>query len=316
MESDESDGDTLSTRDAFELVGNETRAEILRVLSEARDGGLPPALSFSELRERIGTEPRSSQFNYHLDRLVGAFLEDRSAESAQPVEAFVTADEGYALRPTGTFLTRLVTATSTPSAAESERIEPFDAAFDCHFCASTVRADYRNTTFRLQCPGCEHLYAYTLTPPGVVAGDPGEAELLDRASAYLRRKYTTFARGSCPLCANGVAPEVVSPEAINWPGSERLEALVRRVCDHCGNTNYALVGTELLDDAELVAFCRRHGLDVSGRRLWEVPFALTDRHTDVVDDDPWRAVLSVTLENATLRLRVDDELTVVERTRE
>lgn len=309
MSGPESEG--VTSREAFDLVGNETRAEILRVLSEERGGELPPSLTFSDLRERVAPDTRSSQFSYHLDRLVGTFVEDRSEGSAQPRDEFVTESVGYALRPSGTFLTRLVTAMGVPDDAPAE-VEPFGTDVSCHFCGTDVEASYRNWTFELTCPGCGHLYIYTLTPPGLVADDPDKAELLDRAAAYLRRKYTTFARGSCPLCANGVDPEFVSPADINWPGADRLSTLVRRHCGHCGNLNYALLGTELLRDSRLVAFCRTHGRDVTETPIWELPFAITDEHTDVVSEEPWAATVTVPAGDARLRLRVDSDVTVRE----
>jgi hypothetical protein len=302
--------------EALELVGNEIRAEILRVLSDARRGELPPALAFSELRDRIDVQPGSSQFNYHLRRLLGTYVERREAGSAQLADEFVESEEGYALRPGGTLLTRVVTAMGPPDDVDDARTGSFDAELDCHFCGAAVRARYENRVFQLRCPGCDHLYVYTLTPPGVLADAPEPTALLDRAATYLRRKYTTFARGGCPLCANAVAPTIIEPDVVNWPGAERLEAVVRRTCDHCGNTNYALLGTELLHDPALVAFRRRHGRDAVGTRLWELPFAVTDRHTEVVSTDPWEATLTVPAGDASLTLRVDDDLTVRERSRE
>lgn len=315
-----SDGDSTdgpsSASAAFELVGNEIRAEILRVLSEARRGELPPALAFSELRDRIDARPGSSQFNYHLRRLLGTYVERRGSGSAQLAAEFVEDEEGYALRPGGTLLTRVVAAMAPPDGGDAARVDPFDADLDCYFCGAAVRARYENRIFQLRCSGCGHLYVYTLTPPGVLAGDPGRAALLDRAATYLRRKYTTFARGGCPLCAGGVEPTIIAPDVVNWPGADRLAAVVRRTCDHCGNTNYALLGTELLHDPELVAFARRHGREVTDVELWTLPFAVTDRHTEVVSTDPWTATLTVPAGEASLTLRVDDDLTVRESVRE
>lgn len=303
-----------SAREAFELVGNETRAEVLRVLSEAREGGLPPALSFSELRDRLAVDTRSSQFNYHLDQLVGTFVEDRSEGSAQTVDAFVADDSGYALRPAGTFLTRLVTATNTPPDAPAER-PPFEAATDCHHCSTTLQARYTGMTVRVDCPGCGQLYAHTITPPGLLADDPDDPTLLDRADAYLRRKYTTFARGTCPLCAAGAPPEVVAPGDINLPRADRVAALVRRACEHCGNLNYATVGTELLADPGVVAFRHERGRPVEDARLWQLPFTSADRGTEVTGTDPWRATVRIRGDGETLAVTVDGEMTVRERER-
>jgi len=49
-DADGSESSTLSPDDAFRVLGNETRMEILRALGDA-DGPLP----FSELHDRVGT---------------------------------------------------------------------------------------------------------------------------------------------------------------------------------------------------------------------------------------------------------------------
>jgi hypothetical protein len=54
---------------AFRLLSDETRVGILRGLWEASND----AVSFSELRERVGT-PDSGQFNYHLGKLREHFV--------------------------------------------------------------------------------------------------------------------------------------------------------------------------------------------------------------------------------------------------
>ena len=64
------------TVEAFELLGSEMRLAILLALWEAMDPyAFPPepALSFSELRKRVGIR-HGRQFNYHLDKLVGRFV--------------------------------------------------------------------------------------------------------------------------------------------------------------------------------------------------------------------------------------------------
>jgi DNA-binding transcriptional ArsR family regulator len=314
MSENSSNGDPPTTREAFELVGNETRAEILRVLSETRDGELPPALSFSELREHIGTAPRSSQFNYHLQKLTGSFIERREEGSAQLVEQFVTDEEGYALRPRGTFLSRVVAGMSTDD-LEVTSVGPFETGVDCHYCGTAVTARYRNSTFHVQCPQCDHLYVYTLTPPGLLSEAPDKTELLDRADTYVRQKYASFATGSCPVCASAVEPEAIDPGEINLP-TNHLKTVIRRSCTHCGNLNYALLGTELLVDTGVIAFCHEHEVDVREPLLWELPFAVTDEYTEIMSEDPWEAELTVPTGEAELTVRVDEDLRVLERSEE
>ncbi|MFT4884948.1 MAG: hypothetical protein ACI8U4_002466, partial [Natronomonas sp.] len=64
---DEPSDEVSSGSDAFGLVGNEIRTDILRALGDARvEQGYKPVLSFSELRDRTETDVGSSKFNYHL----------------------------------------------------------------------------------------------------------------------------------------------------------------------------------------------------------------------------------------------------------
>jgi DNA-binding transcriptional ArsR family regulator len=96
MASDEHDSpstqESLTAEDAFALIGNETRAEILRVLGQDAHS----AFSFSELRSRLNPDIDSSQFNYHLRQFVGHFVEQTN--------------DGYQVRPRGRTLYRMIRA--------------------------------------------------------------------------------------------------------------------------------------------------------------------------------------------------------------
>lgn len=70
-ESDSGEGQApgLTPGEAFSVLGNETRVAILQTLWNV--GG---TAAYSELKERVGVRD-SGRFNYHLDRLVGHFVE-------------------------------------------------------------------------------------------------------------------------------------------------------------------------------------------------------------------------------------------------
>ena len=315
MRRDERDSPTaygsLTPEEAMSLVGNELRWQILWALSDERSGDAePPALSFSELRERVDPAGDSSQFNYHLQQLVGRFVERREEGNAQLVDTIADSEPGYALRPEGTALVRTFRAAI---AAGRASVEPFDVGLDCHFCDGAVEAAYENGLFKLQCPDCDYLYDYNLTPPGVLADD--EDEILAQVAEYNRHVRLGFARGVCPLCASGVNTTFVDPENSGYPREDRRKALVRRWCDNCGHNDHLLVGEALLADAGLVSFCYERGLDATTTPIWELEFAATDRYTTVRSTDPWKVELAVELDGDTLTLVVDDELDVVERTR-
>lgn len=255
-------GQSLSA--AYELVGNEVRAAILLALSRTRGGqGEPPVLPFSALRSRVDVETDSSQFNYHLQRLVGTFVEDRSAGDAQLVDGFVdTEPDGYALRPEGSLFTRSLRAsiageTATPSGVASP--------LSCHYCGATVELTYRNAIFALQCPDCEYLYEYDLVPPGVLHGPDDHSEGVGRGSAVVdddaddetprrreplrtapRRTETAVGEDAAPSGEDDAHPDAtgaataddVDPRAVYERAAtylrERRRSFAGGVCPTCG----------------------------------------------------------------------------------
>jgi hypothetical protein len=293
---------TLAPEAALSLIGNEIRASVLWELSEARDGeGTPPALSFSELRSRVDAEADSSQFNYHLQELVGQFVERVDGESAQLVEGVLgDAEAGYALRPEGTTLTRVVRAWTV---AGEPTVEPFDVGIDCEFCATSLEARYDNAIFMVRCQDCEYLYEYDLVPPGVVADD--EVATLSRAGQFLRDRRVAFARGTCPQCAHDLDTTYVNPSETGYPRPDRRSVLLNRSCGNCGTRNFLRAGEAALREPAVIAFCHERGLDVTRTPIWRVPFASTDRSVEVRSRDPWSVEVGVELDGDRLELRLD-----------
>lgn len=286
-------GDTdRSVEDAFALVGNEIRADILRVLGEAPHEGV----AFSELRDRVDGSVDSGRFNYHLQKLVGRFVDDT--------------DDGYVLRTSGLALYRAVQS----GAFDREvSLDPFAAGFDCYFCGTAVEAAYEAGSFRLRCPGCDHLYSRTMLPPS--ATDDGEAALLERVDQFNRRRFGLAASGVCPVCVDGLDLSFVDAAAAWSEGTDRLSAFVHRACDNCGREQHMTVGLALLDHPAVVSFFADHGVDIRSVPHWELEFAVTDNHTTVRSRDPWEVALEVPCEGDRLRVVVDEELTVLETER-
>lgn len=290
--------DGAGPEEAFALVGNEIRAEIIRTLGDAQGRrGPPPTLSFSELRSRVDLAVDSSRFNYHLGRLVGQFV-DRT-------------DRGYRLRAEGRVLHRTIRAGTFDRQASRG---PFAIGVECYFCEAPVEATYDDGLFWIRCSGCEHSYSIRMVPPSVVDEDD-EQVILSRIDQYERHKLFAAARGVCDICVNGLDTEFIPADEIQLPGADDLTVSVHRSCDHCGNQQYMSVGSALVFDPNLVAFYYEHGLDLTRIPLWELEFRMTDRFVTVRSTDPWEVALEVTLEGDTLELLVDEELSVVECTR-
>lgn len=295
--------------EVFGLIGNEVRQEILLALSEPSGETLnTPVLPFSELYERVDVDVNSSNFNYHLQQLLGAFVEQRDAEETAHPNPDVADEPGYALRPEGLLLTWLVRSSAD---AMGSAPRSFDARFDCHHCDAPVRATYENAVFLLECSGCGYHYGYNLTPPGVIRDTDDPEEILTRVAAYNRTIRSGFARGVCPLCANAVDHRFVPAAETNYPRRDLRELFVHRRCDHCGYIDYLTVGEYLLQDPELVAFCLEHGLDVLSKPIWELPFAATDECVTVEQTEPWTVRFSLTLDGETLERRVEEDLTTL-----
>lgn len=282
--------------DIFGLVGNEIRTEIIQTLGDARvEEGFPPVLSFSELRSRTETDIVSSQFNYHLQQLVGHYIK--------------RVDDGYQMRPEGRVLYQTLRAGTFDS---HESIQAVNAGFDCYYCDTLVEAVIDEGRVTVQCPTCDYLYGIAGAPSGTIKNG---SVALDQIGAYYHHRHLSFARDVCVTCGSAPSTELLSPDASPFSNTDRRKLYIYRSCDTCGDQRYLSLGTVLLTDPELISFCYEHGVDVLSTPLWELEFAATDRYVTVYSTDPWEMSLEITYGDDTLKLIVDDDLTVKERNR-
>lgn len=300
---------------ALGLIGNEIRAKILWTFSKIRGGeNPPPVLSFSELRERAAPDIDSGQFNYHLQQLLGNYIEyidqDMSAEDTQqPVPSMAgQPTDGYRLTPEGTMFVRMLRAWSTE---DDPSIESKKMGLSCYYCGTTVEAFYESAHFVIQCPDCEYLYDYNPTPPGVLEGDWNT--VLSQVARYNRQTRLTFAQGGCPYCGNTVQTEWIDPDTTGYPRRDYRKALVGRGCDYCGNTDFLNIGELLLRDPYVISFLLDQGLDVTTTPIWELEFAATDRCTTVQSDDPWEVAITITRDGNQMTTVVGEQLEIKER---
>ncbi|QLH84600.1 ArsR/SmtB family transcription factor [Halosimplex pelagicum] len=96
--------------EAFEVLGDETRLDILRALAEAEE-----PLAFTRLRERCGVAD-SGRFSYHLRRLCEYFVRET--------------DEGYELGHAGD---RVIAATGEPTGSRADPSDTDDSG-ECPVC--------------------------------------------------------------------------------------------------------------------------------------------------------------------------------------
>lgn len=307
--------------DAFALVGNKIRAEIIQVLEGEGE------LSFSELRSRMAANVDPSQLHYHLQQLVDHFV--------------TKTDDGYRLSAVGRRLCQTLRAGTFDRQEEHLVV---DANFDCYYCLAGVKAIFDSGHAKIECPGCEDLYLHDYYDLSLEAFED-EEEAFSHFSKYVVLKILFLARQVCPTCANPLRSEFHStrwPDGVTCPHCDSTDTTeegttsedahryrchtcdsafhcgpnkvwVCQTCDSCDGRWWLSVGKMLLSDPVLISFCYDHGVDIRSTPFWELEFAMTDEHVTVHSTDPWEVGLEVTFDDDTLELVVDGDLNVIER---
>lgn len=302
----------LAPDEAFGLLGNETRIDILRALGDA-----DAALAFSELFDRVAYDDPSN-FNYHLKKLTDHFVHETA--------------EGYVLRQAGR---RVVEAVLAGAQADDAVVERTGVDWPCFRCGAPVEVSYRDEHVGMHCPACggtrdgtsttaqgravesTDVLGYLDLPPAGVA-DRAPGEVLQAASVWTTAAALALARDVCPRCSARVDCSVDVCEDHD-AGDGRCEACGQRfaVGMHYRCTNCILVektpfSMYLLDDADLVAFMVAHDVDM----LAPNGFHMAALEETEVSTDPFEAAFTFRADGDSLTLTVDDDLSVVDATRE
>jgi len=275
----------LSADTAFELLSNETRLSVLRALFDA-DG----ALSFSELNDAVGTRD-SGQFNYHLDRLKGAFI-DKTAE-------------GYELTAEGMDVVGSLLAGPYTKTVEADPV-PVDA--ECPYCDGTLAGIFDDDHVRVACEDCNRNVISLAVPPGTFEHYP-RTEWPRIAEQWTRQEFETADRGFCPVCHGPIESRIeIDPDEIY----DVFEAGISYACQRCGEIQYANVAACLLWHPAVIAFYHERGVDVKHTPVWEFEWAVRPS-AEVRSEDPLRVAVPVEHADDRLVLVVDENAEVVEQ---
>lgn len=317
----ESPLDALSTgsraTEAFELLSNETRLAILVALWEAHepyeeDG----AVRFSELRARVGTAD-SGQFNYHLDRLEGHFVESTG--------------EGYALTRAGlTFVQSVIAGTGIDDPA----FERSEIATTCTLCGGTVEVTYEDGLLYVVCSDCDGLWGhddgrpsgslavFPLDPAGLADRSPAEAY----AAAWVRsfQRLYSMIEGVCPTCSGRVERTLDVCEDHDPAGDcsdcGRLARTIARLhCTVCKDWAQTTIGGVAKYHPAVVAFCYDRDLQLqygfNDLSSIEERLRRTDSDVEYLSLDPPRVRVTTELDGEGRWLELDEDLSVVDAER-
>ena len=268
--------------DAFEPLSDETRLRIMHTLArQNREEPANPAMSFGELRKAVGRRD-SGNFNYHLDKLRGRFVEDTG--------------DGYKLSPAGH---EVISAVVAGTYDDHEPLGPIEVPEDCPVCGSVMTARYESGLLRVS---CEHDHQFRNTLPRRAVENRSLEEIIRVMTLKTHQDLERVVAGICPRCYAPVDWEVDVTELVGVPE-------VTTQCSRCGTVAEVPIAVAILDHPDVVAFFADHGVDIRHRPLWD-PVLWNTVTVDVAREEPLELSVSVQMEGEKLVATLDDSLDV------
>lgn len=301
---------TLSADEAFAVLGDETRLQILETLGEA-DG----PLSYSDLFDRIDYDD-SANFTYHLERLLGHFVRKT--------------DDGYVPRIAGR---RVVEAIYSGVVTDSVLIERTATDQSCMYCGSPREMAYYDEVAVVYCDECEgrigdlglaedwpipadDIVGYVSIPPAGVY-DRTPTEILRAAGIWTIADVQAIVRGVCPRCAAPaersahVCDDHTAEDAFCNQCHHRFGVSVEVQCTNCIFRSRSPYPTHALGNVDLVEFMAAHGIDPFDSNA----FHLSACEEEILSTQPLKARYTFRSDGDELVLTVEDDLSASEATR-
>lgn len=269
---------------AFDVLGQELRMGILEALAEKRaEDPQNPGVSFSELRDRVGVAD-SGQFNYHLDKLAGQFVQET--------------DAGYELNAAGQ---EVIGAVLSGSFEPNGQWGPAELDAPCRECGETVAAHYEDGMIAVECDN-GHLNHSDYFPGGIVErlSLPDAVEL---ATLMGQQDLELLLREVCPNCYGAIE---------SGAALEDGHPLLELRCHQCGHSFQGPVSLVVLTHPVLQAFYFERGQDVRETPLWTLPFLTERDRLRVRSESPLRVEVDASDGDDELRFLIDEDCSVVE----
>lgn len=282
---DQTEGDSLDPAEAFSLLGDDLRLEIIATLDE------PPAdrVPFSELQEEVGLSD-SGQFNYHLSQLVGHFVSKTN--------------KGYRLTAAGERLARAVAAGLY---TDSPILPPFGVGGTCNSCGEgPLEASYADEQFTISCSDCGHQMLEVDAPPSLIRGRAPQ-EALDAFERWSSQQVEQAYEDICPTCGGSISYGITKDTAEGLP----FDVLPEMVCEVCGRrivTSFAAIARR---DPAVESFHERHHLSYENKHYWELDEFVSDDGLERLSESPFRMQVTFTAPGHICEAVIDDELNVV-----
>jgi hypothetical protein len=310
----EIDLDGLSPDEAFAVLGNEIRLDIIRVLWHADAAheyddvsDTAETIPFSELRRQVDIDD-NGQFNYHLSQLAPHFVRQT--------------DDGYRLSGAGKQIARTVIAVSGGEDVDfSAHLEQ-----DCPLCNAPMRATYEDQWIRISCTECDGVFGDETPEGSIFLSSYPAAGLTDRtpdealATGFYRcmLDITYMMRDVCRECTGSISASVsvcddhrtLEREPCPHCGT-RFPVWTEQRCDTCGFAKRLPVEPFVLTLSPVIGFLDDEGIDVLAPAFTEILDLLQDRVETTVTEEPFAVSVTIEGEAKTIGVSLDDEMNVV-----
>lgn len=281
-----------SPGDAFSILGDETRLEILLALA---DGGPSEALSFSELRKRVGVED-SGRFNYHLDKLSDGFIEKKDGE--------------YAIRSSGL---AVVSAVYAGTYGEDAGEHTAESSWECPECGRPLHIQYEKDQFFLKCEEHDVMLGYP-TPPGAYSG----RSLGELAEVVAKRSITGM-----DLARQGICPRCLGQTTVDYPvdldESDEESDFIHFTDVSCSRCWYGLtppLRVLIAGVPSVRSLYSEHGYDTGAIVFGSESTSNPDIcQVDLFETEPVSARATITLDGESLVLELDEDCLIRDQRR-
>ncbi|ELZ12423.1 hypothetical protein C478_10116 [Natrinema thermotolerans DSM 11552] len=309
------DLDGISPDEAFTILGNEIRLDIIRVLWHADAAheyddvsDAAKTISFSELRRRVDVDD-NGKFNYHLSQLAPHFVRQTN--------------DGYRLSGAGKQIARTVIAVS---GAEDLDFSP-DLEQDCPLCGAPMTATYEDQWLRISCTECDGMFGDEAPRESVFFSNYPAAGLTDRTAdeALTTGFYRCMLdiaymmRDVCRECAGSISASVSVCETHQVREGKpcahcgtRFPVWAEQRCGTCGFAKNLPIEPFVMSLTPVIGFLDDQGIDVLAPSFDEVIDLLQTRFETAVTEDPFRVLVTIEGEATTLTVSLDDDMNVVD----
>jgi len=310
----ELDLDGISPDEAFAVLGNEIRLDIIRVLWHADAAheyddvsDTAETITFSKLRRQVDIDD-NGKFNYHLSQLIPYFVRDT--------------DDGYRLSGAGKQIARTVIAVT--GADELDFTADLDQ--ECPLCGAPVAVTYEDQWLRVSCTECNGLFGdeapdgavFFSTYPAAGLTDRTPEEALETGFYRCMLDITYMMRDICRECAGSISASVSvcdthrarTEEPCSRCGT-RFPVWAEQRCDTCGFAKRLPAEAFVMGLTPVIGFLDDEGLDVLAPSFEEIVDLLQHRFETTVTEDSFRVSVTIEGETGQLSVALDDEMNVV-----